>query len=71
MVTKNGKVYIAEQKDLPSLTAQQILQKFKMLAADRFEQKRIDELVSKINKIEQLDNISEIINLLKSDNLKA
>ncbi len=71
VVTKNGKVYVAEQKDLPSLTAQELLQKFKTLAADRFEQKTMDELVRKIDNIEQLDHISEITNLLRSDRLTS
>lgn len=71
VLTKNGNVYISEQKDLPGLSAQEILQKFKILASDRFDQKRIDELVSKINNIEQLDNVVEITNLLRSDNLKS
>lgn len=67
VVMKNGNAYISEQKDLPSLTAQEILQKFKALAAERFEQTTIAELVSKINKLEQLDQISEVTNLLQSD----
>ncbi len=71
VVMKNGKVHTAAQTDLPSLTPQEILRKFKVLAAEKFEQKSIDELVSKINNIEQLENISELTSLLRSDKVTS
>lgn len=69
--TRDGKVYVAEQKDLESLTHKDIVKKLTSLSADWFEEKTVATLIAAIDRLEQVGTVSEITGLLKSDKAGA
>ncbi|MEM4481979.1 MAG: hypothetical protein QXV04_04580 [Desulfurococcaceae archaeon] len=65
-----GKVFLKERSTLPLLTDLEIIQKFKNCCKFSFSsmsEEQINEIISTINHLESLEDVSEIFTILRSE----
>lgn len=73
IITKDGKRYDEFVKDAKGrgenqFSPQEVEDKFRMLASSQFDKKRIDKIIDMVDKLQQLDDTSSLVEMLTNKN---